>query len=310
LLFSQLAGLKSAVDNAPLPFTAPPIEFALPSLKIPKTDTDLEETAARIREALSRDEFSLFFQALEPVAKHGITTPFHEILLRLKAEEENMTPPGSFLAVAEQSGMLPDLDRWVVRHLTAWARVATPRQQAIYSINISSQTMLDKEFPAFVKKTLQEFGLHGSLLCFEIQETDFLELPLDAARFVSQLRPAGCLFAICGFSGRRTALDLLQRVPVNFLKIDAGLILNIHRSAIDLERVKSIHSMAKSVGISTIAECVEDDKTLEQLRLIGVEFAQGFGISPTHDLNEAETSQLSGANFELNGIDYVEMAAD
>jgi PAS domain S-box-containing protein len=245
-----------------------------------------ENYAARLRYALAHDEFSLFFQELEPVAAHGALAPFHEILLRMKAEEESMVPPGSFLAVAEQHGMLPDLDRWVVRHLLAWARAATPRQQAVYSINISAQTMSDPGFPAFVRKTLGDFGLHGSLLCFELQEADLLNRSVDAARFVNQLRPLGCLFTICGFDSSRISFELLRNVPVNFLKIDSKLTFNIRRSAIDLERVKSIQRVAKAIGVGTIAECVEDSKTLARLRSIGVDYAQGFGVSVPKDIGE------------------------
>jgi EAL domain-containing protein (putative c-di-GMP-specific phosphodiesterase class I) len=128
------------------------------------------------------------------------------------------------------------------------------------------------------------------LLCFELQETDLLNRSVDATRFVSQVRPMGCLVTICGFDGSRASLELLRRVPVNFLKIDSKLTFNIRRSAIDLERVKSIQRVAKAIGISTIAECVEDSKTLARLRSIGVDFAQGFGISPPQDLQELPSS--------------------
>jgi EAL domain-containing protein (putative c-di-GMP-specific phosphodiesterase class I) len=98
------------------------------------------------------------------------------------------------------------------------------------------------------------------------------------------MQAAGCCHALCGFSGDRTSLEILRQVRVNYLKIDGGLILNMKRSAVDLARVKAIQRVAHAIGITTIAECVEDDETIEQLRSIGVHFAQGFGISRPRDL--------------------------
>ncbi|MEQ1516727.1 MAG: EAL domain-containing protein [Usitatibacteraceae bacterium] len=244
----------------------------------------------RLRNAMLHNEFYLYFQTIERVLDNSASIPFREILLRLKVEEENMIPPGSFLPVAEEHGMLPELDRWVVRHLLCWLDEELTRQRAVYSVNIAAQTLDDEEFPSFVKQVLREFGLSGELLCFELQEADVLDRSADARRFVEQLKSVGCRFALCGVSGDRASFDLLRQVPVDFLKIDSSLILNIRRSAVDLARVKAISRVARGVGISTIAECVEDDATLEQLRSIGVDYVQGFGISLPQDLAQIPTS--------------------
>ncbi|MEO8103250.1 MAG: EAL domain-containing protein, partial [Betaproteobacteria bacterium] len=245
-----------------------------------------DNDAARLRNALAGNEFCLFFQAIESVAADAAAVPFREILLRLKAEEENMLPPGSFLPVAEQHGMLPDLDRWVVRHLLGWVRGDSLRQRAVYSINLSIPTVADAGFPDFVADALREFALPGSLLCFELQESGALSQPADVLRFVRRLQPLGCRIALCGFNGDRVSLDLLRRIPVNFLKIDGTLILHMRRSAIDQARVKAIQRVAKAIGIGTIAECVEDNKTLARLRAIGVDYAQGFAVSLPQPLRD------------------------
>lgn len=262
--------------------------------------TDMEclrdDDGLRLRTALAQDEFCLFFQTIEPLSVRAGTPPFHEILLRLKAEEDSMMPPGSFLPVAEKHGMLPDLDRWVVRHLCRWIGADPDRRLAVYSINPAVPTWVDQEFPAFVKKTLHDAGLPGSLLCIELQEADVLNHSAAASRMVAQLKPSGCQFALCGFRGSRVSFELLRHVPVDFLKIDGSLVLNIRRSAVDLARVKAIHRVAGAIAIGTIAECVEDQKTLAQLRSIGVNFAQGFVISLPQDLQHMPTSPLSGVS--------------
>lgn len=288
-----LATNSSPVDVEAAPINVPPRQAMPKAESLPSsTDSAVERDAdaARLRNALANDEFCLFFQAMQPLDKCGAAVPFLEILLRLKLEEEILMPPGSFLPVAEEYGMMPDLDRWVTRQLLGWIRVDPNRRHAAYSINMSAQTMADGEFPAFVGQALRDFGLPGALLCFELQESDLLHWSEDAIRTISRLQPEGCRFAICGFRGNRDSFDLLQRVPVNFLKIDGSLILNIQRSAIDMARVKSIQRVARAISVSTIAECVEDDTTLEQLRIIGVNFAQGFGISRPQDLRQIALS--------------------
>jgi EAL domain-containing protein (putative c-di-GMP-specific phosphodiesterase class I) len=309
-VFLLSTDITIAHDFVVQPVAVPPVDLALRTAAVvAETAAERGDDIARLCNALARDEFCLFFQTIEPLGAKGVAVPFHEILLRLKAEEEGMMPPGSFFPAAEEHGMLPDLDRWVVRHLLGWTRINPIRQQAVYSVNIAAQTLADPEFPAFVKRALRDFGLPGSLLCFELKETDVLNRTADANRFIGELKPEGCTHAICGFSGNRASFDLLRQVPVNFLKIDGGLILNIGRSAVDLARVKAIHRVAQTIGISTVAECVEDDKTLRELRAIGVDFAQGFGISLPRDLR----SIVSGVAVEMGSdsvVDRVAMAGD
>ena len=283
-----------AVPVSIAPVAVLPIAESLP----PSTEDGVAERdadATRLRNALANDEFCLFYQTIETLDTRGAPAPFREILLRLKVEEESMMPPGSFLPVAEEYGMMPDLDRWVTRHLLGWIRVDATRRHAAYSLNMSAQTIADGQFPAFVGQALRDFGLPGSLLCFELQESDLLHWADDAIRLIGLLQPEGCRFAICGFRGNRASFDLLRRVPVDFLKIDGSLILNIQRSAVDLARVKAIQRVAKAIGIKTIAEFVEDSETVAQLRGIGVDFAQGFGISRPKALRQIALTILPDA---------------
>lgn len=260
-------------------------------------EPDSDDGGAQLRSALEHDEFCLFFQSIEPLAAGRTAVPFREVLLRLKAEEDGMLPPGSFQQVAESQGMLPELDKWVVRRLLQVIGEDARRQQAMYSVNLSAQTMMDPLFPAYVASTLRDNGLPGSLLCFEVQETEILERLPEASRCIDELKSHGCRFAICGFSGNRTSMDLLRRIPAHYLKIDGGLILKIRRSALDYARVKAIERVAHAIGIRTIAECVEDTRTLEHLGSLGVDYVQGFVVSHPRDLqqlfNELECTPAS-----------------
>ncbi len=137
-------------------------------------------------------------------------------------------PPGTFLPLAEQHGLMPALDRWVVGHLLDWAAGSAARQDATYSINIKAvPTVLDEEFPAFVKAQLARTGLSGRLLCFEIGEAGAAQDLRRTAAFVEGVRACGCQTTLCGLGRNLASFDILRPLAVDFLKIDAGIVLRV-----------------------------------------------------------------------------------
>lgn len=248
--------------------------------------TDWDNVADRLRAALAGDEFCLYSQAISPLSFIAARTPFHELLVRLREEEENLMPPGTFLPLAEQHGLMPALDRWVVRHLLAWAAGNAGRQESTYSINVAVPTVLDEAFPAYVKAELGRHGLSGRLLCFEIAEAGATQHLRGTATFVEGVRACGCQTTLCGFGRSLASFDILRPLAVDFLKIDAGIVLRVASSAVDAAKVKAIVRVAHDTRRKTIAECVEDPQTLELLKKLGVDYAQGFGISRPAPLEE------------------------
>jgi PAS domain S-box-containing protein len=248
--------------------------------------SDWNDPAGRLRAALDNDEFCLYCQSIVPTELASKTLPFYEVLIRLKEEEQNLILPGSFLPFAEEHGMVPALDRWVVRHLLKWAGNTPARQKAIYSVNLSALTIGDPDFPEFVREQLRSHPLHGNHLCFEFSEIDALAHQSEAANLIGQLKPLGCLFAMSGIGSNPLSFGVLQRMPVDYLKISGDVILNILRNPVDLAKVTAINRAAHSKGIGTIAEFVESAQTLAKLRELGVDLAQGFGISRPRPIEE------------------------
>ncbi|HEX4942832.1 MAG TPA: EAL domain-containing protein [Usitatibacteraceae bacterium] len=249
--------------------------------------TDWKNAGDRLRAALDGNEFSLYTQAIVPVAAGAQGEPYYEILLRLREEEEGLMPPGAFLPLAEEYGLLPDLDRWVVKNVLDWAGASPRRQAATYSLNVSGPTIGNADFPDFVVAALHQRGLKGSLLCFEITESDAVARPRDTVRFISVIGEAGCRTALCGFGQNADSFALLKRLRVDVLKIDGDIILGLLRNSVDLIKLKAITRVARATNRLTIAEFVENEETLAKLREYGVDFAQGFGISrpvPLSDL--------------------------
>jgi len=232
----------------------------------------------RLRDALERDELSLFFQPI--MALRG-AEPRHmaEILVRLNEEEHLQLPPGEFLPVFEHYGMMPELDRWVVRQSVAALIEGRTAGFRRLSINLSTQTLQDNGFHQFVARQLKRSGLPAESLCFEIVENDVLVRLDVAARVATELRRIGCRIAIDGFGYRARSFEPLKTMRVQYLKVDGRITRNLVRGDAALRKVQAIVRVCDAIGCGVIAECVEEAQTLERLRALGVGYAQGFGIA-------------------------------
>ncbi len=235
-----------------------------------------DDPVARLRAALDNDELELYCQPILSLARAG-GYPMGEILVRLREEEQAMLPPGDFLPVFEHYGMLPELDRWVVRHAVALlaAGAALPR----FSINVSGPTLHDKGFPAFVAASLAASGVAGRALVFEIEEADMIERAEAVAVFASAMRDAGCSLLFDGFGRRSVSFAPLKALGFGFVKVDGAIIRQLTRSKVALSKMNAVVKVGNEIGVAVIAECIEDDDTLGLIRSIGAGFAQGFGIA-------------------------------
>jgi len=252
--------------------------------------TGWKDAASRIIASIEKDEFILFFQLVRPLTANPGQPDHYEIFIRLLEEEENLMAPGAFFPLAEENGLMPHLDRWVVTHVLEWlsSRKAgdTGGEDAIFFVKLAEATIRDPNFPDFVENQLQKFGVPGSAVCFEITESELTSQRSDTLEFVRLIKQAGCHSALSGFGRDRVSVDILKQLPVNFLKIDGGIIFNILRDPVALAKVIAINRIAKAIGIRTIAELVESDETITKLREINIDFAQGFGVSRLRPLAE------------------------
>ncbi len=245
--------------------------------------TGLHDARARILAAIERNEFALYCQRIEPLDASAGRSRHYEILIRLQEEETNLIPPGAFFPLAEEHGLLPQLDRWVVSNLLDWVAKTSMKNRgntgSVFFLNVANATLCDPDFPDYVDKQLRKRDLSGEVICFEIGEDELSAQRGDVDEFVRQIRLAGCKIALCGFGRNRVEVAALKNLPIDFLKIDGSVILHILSDEVGLSKVTAIHRIAKIIGISTIAEMVEDDATVQKLREIDVEYGQGFGIA-------------------------------
>lgn len=252
--------------------------------------TGQKDAGKQIMAAIEKDEFRLFCQRITPLAVDSGEAEHYEILVRLLEEEENMMPPGAFFPLAEKHGLMPHLDRWVAQHVVEWISSQnlqeTRREDSIFFINLAGDTVNDPEFPGFLHDQLQKYGVPGAALCFEIPDSELTLKSIGIAEFARQVRQLGCLVALSGFGRDRVSFELLRGFQVEFLKIDGGVILNILRDPVNLAKITAINRVAKKIGVRTVAELVENEETIAKLRELGVDFAQGFGISQPRPLAE------------------------
>ncbi len=251
------------------------------------------DEGVRLISALEHDEFSLYCQAIVPLGSGAARGTFCEVLLRMDEEEENHLPPGSFLPLAEELGLLHEIDRWVVRNVLDYASAARQKKDAVYFVNLSAPTLLDPGFAQFVRERLKASRVPDHTLCFELPEADVLADIGKYRDFIAALDGTGCRFAVSGFGCNPLALRLLKQLRVDFLKLDGGIVLNMLSSAGGLAKVKAINVAAHAAGMHTIAECVESDSTRAALEGIETDFAQGFGIARPRLMSEPECPRES-----------------
>ncbi len=233
----------------------------------------------RLVAALERDEFTLYWQAIEPLGHAAQGPAMREVLLRMNEEEAYHLPPGTFLPVAEELGLLPHIDRWVVRHVVDFAAGIDAQDHSTYMVNLSAPTIVDPGFGQFVRDCLASRAVPGRILCFELPEADVLADPVAYREFVGSLDGSDCRFAVSGFGRNPLSLRLLKQLRVDFLKLDGSIVLDVLRSPAQLAQVKSINRAAHAAGMSVVAECVESDCARAALDRIETDFAQGFGIA-------------------------------
>ena len=244
-----------------------------------------QTTAARIRDALSDERLSLHTQPIRSLASGGIER--YELLLRMTDEDGALLPAASFIEAAERSGMVQELDRWVVgRALELLVEREQLGRPLSLHVNLSGASLTDISVLEFIERRLDEGGADPSRCTFEITETANVYDYDTAAGFADRLTEFGCQVAIDDYGAGFGPFHYLKRIPFDLIKIDGSFVRDMPRSDADQLTVKAIVQIARGLGKSTIAEYVQDDRTIEMLREYGVDMAQGFHLGRPVDLDE------------------------
>ena len=234
-----------------------------------------QTTSARIRDALTQDRLSLATQPIHSLASGGIER--YELLLRMTGDDGELIPAASFIEVAERSGMVQELDRWVVSQaLELLVRRERAGDPVSLHVNLSGASLTDISVLEFIERQLDEGGADPSRCTFEITKSAQVEDYETAAGFADRLTEFGCEVAIDDYGAGFSPFHHLKRLPFDVIKIDGSFVREMPDNDADQLTVKAIVEIARGLGKKTIAEFVQNDETTQMLREYGVDMAQGF----------------------------------
>jgi diguanylate cyclase (GGDEF)-like protein/PAS domain S-box-containing protein len=241
--------------------------------------------AMEITEAISSDRFEL---AAQPIVSLSGTGPAHyELLLRMRLAGGDLVPPATFIYVAERLGLVQEIDRWVTdRAITILAEHRAAGHQLCLGVNLSGHTIGDPGLLTLIKRRLAETGVPPDQLIFEITETATVSHIARAATFADQLAELGCRFALDDFGAGFGSLYYLKHLAFDYLKIDAEFVAHCTESESDRALISAVVGIARGLGTLTIAECVEDQATIDVLTGLGVDYGQGYHLGRPAPLSQ------------------------
>ena len=252
------------------------------------------EWITRLREGIEHDHFALFYQPVQSLKDdHGGLR--YEVLLRYRdPRSAEWIAPGQFLGAAERYGLLGAIDRWVVMHLLQWL-ADNPRhleQLVQVNFNLTASSLLNPHFHEMLHSELQRLGLPAHKLCIEVTEMVALGELGVSAQWIQQLRSLGLKVALDDFGSGFASYAYLRHLPLDIVKIDGSFISAIEADPINQAMVGSMQQIASQLGLSTVAEFVESQATLDCLRRLGLDYAQGYFIGRPQPLSQlSDTAQ-------------------
>jgi diguanylate cyclase (GGDEF)-like protein/PAS domain S-box-containing protein len=246
----------------------------------------------KLQSALKDQRFELYVQTIVPAVVSTAANgdgPAMELLVRMKDESGGEVQPMEFIRAAERYRLMGLVDRWVVQKALdaiVDGTLQIPEGRCV-AVNISGQTLGDTQFLEFVVDCLDRTGVAPSQLCFEMTENAVVANLDHARRFVGVLHGMGCRFALDDFGSGVGSFSNLRSLPMDYLKIDGSFTRNLGRDTVNQAMVTAMIKLARTLNFKVIAEQVEDAAALEMVRLMGVDFVQGFVISRPQKLRVA-----------------------
>lgn len=241
----------------------------------------------RIQKTLLEGRLQLRCQKISSIADEA-AKPHYEVLLGVLGDRGETLLPGEFIQAAELYEQISFVDRWVVEHAFHWMsdnkRCLT--KLGGLSINLSGQSLSDEDILEFVLDQFTKCKLPPAKVMFEVTESSSINSLSNAENFIRVLKEYGCRFLLDDFGSGHSSYSYLKHLPVDYVKIDGMFVRDITRNVNDHAMVKSINEIGHFMGKQTVAEFVENDAILDQLREIGVDYAQGFGIEKPRLLSE------------------------
>jgi diguanylate cyclase (GGDEF)-like protein/PAS domain S-box-containing protein len=253
---------------------------------------DRLELEADLRTALAREEFELFFQPLVQLESTRIVGV--EALVRWNHPRRGMLQPLDFIPVAEETGQIIPLGRWVMseacRQAHAWWNTLPDTDRSSIAVNVSGRQLRDPSFVEDVAGALAESGLRPSRLVLEITETVIMHRTEGIMQRLRALKELGIQLAIDDFGTGYSSLNYLQQFPIDIIKIDKTFVDGLQRNDAGTALTRTIIGLGFTLGLSTVAEGIEEDQQRTALQELGCVLGQGFLFA--RPLNAGETTDV------------------
>jgi diguanylate cyclase (GGDEF)-like protein/PAS domain S-box-containing protein len=243
--------------------------------------------AAEIRGAIENDRFCLYAQEIMPLRAGQGRGRQIEILLRMIDPQGGLIEPNAFIPAAERYDLMANIDRWVIRAvLQRYGESLSAAGDLAVFVNLSANSLNEPDFADFLSSELAASAVPAGRFNIEITETAFINNWSASTKVIAAARAAGAAIVLDDFGTGLSSFAYLKRFPVDYLKIDGSFMGNLKRNGVDRAIVESINDIAHKLGAATIAECIEDGETIEVVRAMGVDHAQGFAIAIPVPLDE------------------------
>ena len=242
--------------------------------------------AGDLRRAAGDGEFHLVYQPKLDLASARVQEV--EVLLRWMHPRLGAVPPSEFIAVAERTGIIREITGWVLdRALAQAAKWRDAGRSLAIAVNLSALDLLHSDFPERLRQRLSASGFPADRLVLEITESSVMEDLDIARRILEEVTAMGARFSIDDFGTGYSSLAQLKRLPVQEIKVDRSFVVEMARSSDVAQIVRSTIELGHNLGLRVVGEGVDNHSTLELLREMGCDLAQGYFISPplgAHDL--------------------------
>jgi diguanylate cyclase len=263
-----------------------PMALAAPS---PGARADFDAAIAAVvverelRRALDEGEFELYFQPIVHLGRE--TLAGFEALIRWRHPERGLVPPGAFIPVAEESGLIVEITAWVLSEigrvvpeimLACLQNLPAAEGPLFVSVNISGHDLANATFPGMIGEMLRRTGIAPEHIKLEITESTLMRDPAGAADALTLCRQSGMGIAIDDFGTGYSSLSYLSTLPITTLKVDRAFVRAMLTEPRDRKIIQTILRLADEIGIPVVAEGIEEPAEAEALARMGCAYGQGY----------------------------------
>lgn len=254
------------------------------------------ELGVALRQALEQQELRVHYQSIYDLESGRIVG--FEALVRWQHPEQGLIPPGTFIPVAEESGLISAIDRWVLeqscRQMSKW--LSSGLSLSFVAVNISSRLFSNSALDREIARILFDTGLEAKYLELEITESAVMQDPDAAVELLQRLRALGVQLAIDDFGTGYSSLLRLKRMNVHKLKIDQGFVSGLPDDRDDAAITRSVIGLAHNLGLQVVAEGIEASRQASFLLEHGCDYGQGYGF--------ARPQPMADIDWQATGMDY------